>query len=64
MEHHDIVDAVEELGAEGLSHGRIDLVAHLFLVLARKIGDGLRAHVARHDDNRVLEGHLATLAIG
>lgn len=41
MEHHDIVDTVEELGAEGLSHGRVDLMAHLLLVLARKLGDSL-----------------------
>ena len=64
MEHHDIVDTVEELGAEGLSHGGVDLMAHLLLVLAGKLGDGLGTHVRRHDDNRVLEGHLATLAIG
>ena len=64
MEHHDIVDTVEELGAEGLSHGSVDLMAHLLLVLTGQIGDGLGAHVGRHDDNRVLEGHLATLAIG
>ena len=64
MEHHDIVDTVEELGAEGLSHGRVDLMAHLLLVLAGQIGDSLGTHVGRHDDNRVLEGHLATLAIG
>ena len=64
MEHHDIVDTVEELGAEGLSHGRVDLMTHLLLVLARKLGDSLRAHVARHDDDRVLEGYLATLTVG
>ena len=64
MEHHDVIDTVEELGAEGLSHGRVDLMAHLLLVLAGKLGDSLGAHVARHDDDRVLEGHLATLAIG
>ena len=64
MEHHDIVDTVEELGAEGLSHGRVDLMAHLLLVLAGQVGDGLGAHVGRHDDDRVLEGHLATLAVG
>ena len=64
MEHHDIVDTVEELGAECLSHGRVDLMAHLLLVLAGKLGDSLGAHVRRHDDYRVLEGHLATLAIG
>ena len=39
-------------------------MAHLLLVLAGQIGDGLGAHVRRHDDNRVLEGHLATLTIG
>ena len=64
MEHHDIVDTVEELGTEGLSHGRVDLMAHFLLVLAGQIGDSLGAHVRRHDDNRVLEGHLAALAIG
>ena len=64
MEHHDVVDTVEELGAEGLSHGSVDLMAHLLLVLTGQIGDGFGAHVGRHDDNRVLEGHLATLAIG
>ena len=64
MEHHDIVDTVEELGAEGLSHGPVNLMAHLLLVLAGQIGDSLGAHVGRHDDNRVLEGHLATLTVG
>ena len=39
-------------------------MAHPLLVLAGKLGDSLGAHVGRHDDNRVLEGHLATLAIG
>ena len=41
MEHHDIVDTVEELGAEGLSHGPVNLMAHLLLVLAGQIGDSL-----------------------
>ena len=64
MEHHDVVDTVEELGTEGLSHGRVDLMAHLLLVLTGQVSDGLGTHVGRHDDDRVLEGHLATLAIG
>ena len=39
-------------------------MAHLLLVLAGKLGDSLGAHVRRHDDDRVLEGHLATLTVG
>ena len=38
-------------------------MAHLLLVLAGKLGDGLGTHVRRHDDDRVLEGHLATLTV-
>ena len=64
MEHHNVIDTVEELGAEGLGHRSVNLTAHLGLVLARKLGNRARAHVGRHNDDRVLEGHLAALAVG
>ena len=64
VEHHDVVDAVQELGPERMAHGLVHQTAHLGLVTTRVLGDRIRTNVARHDDDRVLEAHLAALAVG
>ena len=65
MEHHDVVDAVDELRAEVLGddlhhrglHARVVLLAGVLL-------DDLRAEVRGHDHDRVAEVDRAALAVG
>src|SRR5665648_291564 len=60
VEEHDVVDTVQELGAERHAERRLDRLAHLALVaLRRKLLDELAADVARHDEDRVAEAHRA-----
>src|SRR5690554_999419 len=72
------IDAVDKLGAEGTAQLLHDVLPH-FLVVALLVGfrlrcwnaeaeraaafDGIRADVARHDDDRVAEVHAATARI-
>ncbi len=53
VEHHDLVDAVEELGLEVVAHHVHD---HALV--------GAAAEVARHDEHGVGEVDGATLAVG
>ena len=71
VEHHDIVDAVEELGTEVALERFHHLVLHPLVtdrfVVAGEADIGLaqirRAEVRRHDQDRVAEVHCATLAV-
>ena len=73
VEHDDVVDAVQKLGLEGVAQ----LVEQaLFEVLVTwlvaavgaeaelLLADRAAAHVARHDDHRVLEVDRAPLTVG
>ena len=55
-----IVDAVQELGAEVLLEQRLHRRRCLRIVLAE---DLMRAEIARHDDDGVLEVHYTSLAV-
>jgi hypothetical protein len=65
VEHHDLVDAVDELGAEvrltTLHHRRLHA---LVVLLAGQLLDHVRAEVRGHDDDGVAEIHRAALAVG
>jgi hypothetical protein len=64
VEHHHLVDAVDEFGAEiGLHFGHDRQLDHLVIVTGHAL-DHLAAQVAGHDNDRVLEVHGAALAIG
>ena len=75
IEVDDVVDAVEELGSEGLLEALLDHVA-LQLALLGFAGGGVEAYahaevlqlaaadVGGHDDDGVLEVHLAADAVG
>ena len=63
VEDDDVVDAVQELGAEVLAQRLHHLVANR-VVRAARGGDRLAAEVGRHDDDRVLEVDRAPLAVG
>ena len=63
VENHDLVDPVQELGAEV----QLDLVPHDFLDrfvgLAHHALDMLRTQVRCHDDHRIAEIHGTALAV-
>ena len=75
MEDDDLVDAVEELGAEGplelLAQAALDLLVLAYLsrgaeaerVAALFVGPR-RADIGRHDDDGVAEVHRSTVAVG
>ena len=64
VEHHQLVDAVDELRAEiGLHLGHHRQLDHLVVVAAHLL-DHLAAQVGGHDDHGVLEVHRAALAVG
>ena len=73
-EHHDVVDAVQELWPEVLAQFFLDLGLHA-LVSRLDVGGGLEAghdalgdvagtEVGGHDDDRVLEVDHAALGVG
>jgi len=65
VEHHHLVDAVDELGAEVLAHDFHHRGLHPCVVLlAGELLDELRAQVRGHDDHGVAEVHRAALAVG
>ena len=77
MEDHCLVDTVEELRLEGAAqlrqHGLAHALEALVIVLRAPAGkaqfvahggDVLRADVAGHDDDRVLEVHVPSLCVG
>ena len=65
IERDDVVDAVQELGPERCTQRLVDGVLFgLLIALLRELADKLRADVARHDDDRVLEADHASLAVG
>ncbi len=65
MEHDDVVDAVDELGAEVLLHDLQHRLLHLRVVrLARQLLDHVRAEVRGHDDDGVAEVDGAALTVG
>ena len=80
VEHDDLVDTVQELGAEGLAqlrhNGVLDACKPLLLgalgrltaavKAQRRVGGGniLGPHVGGHDDDGVLEVHPAALGVG
>ena len=64
MEHDDVVDPVEELRPEGRLERFLDAAAHFGLVGPPQVLDELASHVARHDDDRVLEVHGPAVAVG
>ena len=63
VENHDLVDPVQELGAEV----QLDLVPHHFLDrfvgFAHHALDMLRTQVRGHDDDRIAEIHGTTLTV-
>src|SRR5262245_48566037 len=64
MEHHNVVDAIDELRAEVLADDFHDLGFHARVVrLSGELLDALAAQVRRHDDDRVAEIHGAALAV-
>src|SRR5262249_3382385 len=67
MEDDDVVDAVQELGAEVLPERLEHLLLHALegtlVVAAAVAGEELAADVRRHDDDGVLEVDRATLAV-
>ena len=79
-EHDDLVDTVQELGAEGMlqvGHDRLadtgeasllSFLPALFVAVKAQLGGGIGdvpgAHVGCHDDDGVLEVHPAALGIG
>jgi hypothetical protein len=64
VEHHHLVDAVDELGAEvGLHLAHHRQLDHLVIVAGHLL-DHLAAEVAGHHDHGVLEVHGAALAVG
>ena len=75
VEDDDVVDAVEELGAEVLLELVLDLVLHPLVARRRVVawaakprltalGDVAGAEVGGHDDDGVLEVHDPALAVG
>ena len=68
VERDDVIDTVEELGAERGSQRLVDGALHGFLgvlvAVLRELADELAADVARHDDDRVLEADHAALTVG
>ncbi len=65
MEQDDLVDAVQELGAEMRAHDGHHLVAHGVAVLAlRLVHEIFGAEIGGHDDERVAEIDGAALAVG
>ena len=65
VEQDDLVDAVEEFGAEVRPHHRHDLIAHRVAVLPlRLVGQIFGAEIRGHHDERVAEVDGVTLAIG
>ena len=65
LERNDVVDAVQELGTERGAQGLVDgALLGLLVAVFRKFANELGSHVARHDDDGVLEVHHATLPIG
>ena len=70
VEDDDVIDAVEEFGAEVRLEFDLHLLLHLHGVLGRKFSfveillDDRRAEVAGHDDDGVLEIDGAALAVG
>src|SRR5262249_47823449 len=63
VEHHDVVQPVEELRLEAAAYHRHHRVAPLF-VRQRWIGDHLRAEVRGEDQDRVAEVDGTALAVG
>ena len=65
MEDHHVINAVKKLRFKGLVQCLVDLASHLIRVI-RGVGccDKLGTHVARHNDDGVLEAHHTTLTIG
>ena len=79
-EHDDLIDTVQELGAEGVlqvGHDRLadtgeasllSFLPALFVAVKAQLGGGIGdvpgAHVGCHDDDGVLEVHPAALGIG
>src|SRR5829696_3332062 len=72
VEHDDLVDPVEELGAEDLAQLARDAALHLLVgetgivrAEAQRLGlvDGLRPDVGGHDEDDVLEVHGAALRV-
>ena len=65
MEQDDLIDAVEEFGAEMAAHHTHHLVAHGIGILALTLGhEKFRAEIRGHHDQRVAEIHRAALAVG
>src|SRR2546428_3833832 len=71
VEHHDLVDAVEELGAEGALEfaqdiflvAAVDILRRVLLKAQRGPFDQPGAEVGGHDGDRVLEVHLPAEAV-
>ena len=64
MKHHDLIDAIDELGAEMVFHLRHHGELHqLRRVVHHRLNFGT-AEIAGHDDHGVFEVHRAALAIG
>src|SRR4029077_19552202 len=64
VEDDDLVDPVEELGAELPAQRVHDVLAHELIILPGELGDEGRADVAGHDDHDVLEVDGAALTVG
>ncbi len=66
VEDHDLIDAVEEFGAEVIAQEIADLGFDfpIGVFLPGEVLDGLRADVAGHDDDGVFEIDGAALAVG
>jgi hypothetical protein len=64
VEHHRLVDAVQELGAEVVLQLVPHRLLHVLVRLAHHGLDHVRADVGGHHDHRVLEVHGAALAVG
>ena len=76
MEHHNVVDTVEEFGAEVLLQLVIDLILHALILAvsimlanrteahAHSLGDVLGTKVGGEDQDRVLEIDNAALTVG
>ncbi len=64
MEHHRLVDPIQELGPEMGFQLAPDRVLDVLGVLADHGLDQLRADIGRHHDHRILEVDRAALAVG
>src|SRR5450759_1758380 len=64
VEHHHLVDAVDEFGTEVRFHFAHHRQLDDLVIVARHLLDHLRTKVGGHHDHRVLEVHGAPLSIG